>query len=159
MNLVARVSLSSKLDRQQQRKVIWLKDSSFTVATFSKVLCVNYHRFPSQSLQVVLIIPLRFSYALWRSQFTLLFGKVRKSEMRGSPQILVLNLHFNHKTDLTFLIKTFTIKVRSLCVVLMISPLVVRRTFYLIVNDRDLALKIRLLFSIDIQLLVVYYIK
>lgn len=37
----------------------------------------------------------------------------------------------------------------------MISHLVVRRTFYLIFNDRDLALKIRLLFSIDIQLLVV----
>lgn len=60
--------------------------------------------------------------------------------------------------DLTFLIKTFTIKVRSLCVVLMISPLVVRRTFYLIVNDRDLALKIRLLFSIAVQLPVVCYI-
>jgi len=81
--------------------------------------------------------------------------------MRGSPQewSLVFYLHFNHKTDLTFLSKTFTIKVRSLCVVLMISPLVVRRTFYLIVNDRDLALKIRLLFSIAIQLLVVDYIK
>ena len=105
-----------------------------------------------------MIIPKGFSYALWRSQFTLLFGKVRKSEMRGSPQILVLYLRFNHKTDLTFLIKTFTIKVRSLCVVLMISPLVVRRTFYLIVNDRDLALKIRLLFSIAIQLSVVDYI-
>ena len=129
-----------------------------TVATFSKVLCVNYHRFPSQSHWGVIIIPLRFSYAFWRSQFTLLFGKVRKSEMRGSPQILVLYLHFNHKTDLTFSIKTFTIKVRSLCVVLMISPLVVRRTFYLIVNDRDLALKIRLLFSIAIQLSVVVYI-
>lgn len=128
------------------------------MATFSKVLCINYHRFPSQSLQVVMIIPKGFSYALWRSQFTLLFGKVRKSEMRGSPQILVLYLHFNHKTDLTFSIKTFTIKVRSLCVVLMISPLVVRRTFYLIVNDRDLALKIRLLFSIAIQLSVVGYI-
>ena len=61
-------------------------------------------------------------------------------------------------TDLTFLTKRFTIKVRSLCVVLMISPLVVRRTFYLIVNDRDLALKIRLLFSIAIQLSVVVYI-
>ena len=105
-----------------------------------------------------MIIPKGFSYALWRSQFTLLFGKVRKSEMRGSPQILVLYLHFNHKTDLTFSIKTFTIKVRSLCVVLMISPLVVRRTFYLIVNDRDLALKIRLLFSIAVQLSVVVYI-
>ena len=43
-------------------------------------------------------------------------------------------------------------------VVLAISLLVVRRTFYLIVNDRDLALKIRLLFSIVIQLLVVGYI-
>ena len=115
-----------------------------TVATFSKVLCVNYHRFPGQSLQVVMIIPKGFSYALWRSQFTLLFGKVRKSEMRGSPQELsfVLYLHFNHKTDLTFNIKTFTIKVRSLCVVLMISPLVVRRTFYLIVNDLNPAFKI-----------------
>ena len=61
-------------------------------------------------------------------------------------------------TDLTFLIKTFTIRVRSLCDVLMISPLVVRRTFYLIVNDRDLALKIRLLFSIAVQLSVVVYI-
>ena len=98
---------------------------------------MNYHRFPSQSHQVVIVIPLRFSYAFWRSQFTLLFGKVRKSEMRGSPQILVLYLHFNHKMDLTFSIKTFTIKVRSLCVVLMISPLVVRRTFYLIFNDRN----------------------
>lgn len=80
--------------------------------------------------------------------------------MRGSPQelSLVLYLRFNHKTDLTFGIKTFTIKVRSLCVVLMISPLVVRRTFYLIVNDRDLALKIRLLFSIAVQLSVVGYI-
>ena len=40
-------------------------------------------------------------------------------------------------------------------VVLAISPLVVRRTFYLIVNERDLALNIRLLFSIVIQPLVV----
>jgi len=39
---------------------------------------------------------------------------------------------------LTLLIKTITIKVRSLCVVLMISPLVVRRTFYLVVNDLTL---------------------
>ena len=107
-----------------------------------------------------MIIPKGFSYALWRSQFTLLFGKVRKSEMRGSPQelSLVFYLHFNHKTDLTLPIKYITIKVLSLCVVLMISPLVVRRTFYLIVNDRDLALKIRLLFSIAIQLSVVVYI-
>ena len=43
-------------------------------------------------------------------------------------------------------------------VVLAISPLVVRRTFYLIVNERDLALNIRLLFSIVIQLLVVDHI-
>lgn len=40
----------------------------------------------------------------------------------------------------------------------MISPLVVRRTFYLNFKDRDLALKIRLLFSIAIQLSVVDYI-
>ena len=86
-----------------------------------------------------MIIPLRFSYALWRSQFTLLFGKVRKSEMRGSPQeiSLVLYLHFNHKTDLTFLIKTITIKVPILMCSLIVSPLVVRRTFYLVVNDRN----------------------
>ena len=43
-------------------------------------------------------------------------------------------------------------------VVLAISPLVVRRTFYLIFKDRDLALKIRLLFSVAIQLSVVDYI-
>ena len=43
-------------------------------------------------------------------------------------------------------------------VCLSVSPLVVRRTFYLIVNDRDLALKIRLLFSTAIQLSVVDYI-
>ena len=129
------------------------------MATFSKVLCVNYHRFPSQSLQVVLIIPKGFSYALWRSQFTLLFGKVRKSEMRGSPQILVLYLHFNHKTDLTFSIKTFTIKVRSLCVVLMISPLVVRRTFYLIVNDLNPTFKTGYYFQAvyNYQLLIILY--
>ena len=40
-------------------------------------------------------------------------------------------------------------------VVLAISSLVVRRTFYLVFKDRDLALKIRLLFSIVIQPLVV----
>ena len=99
---------------------------------------MNYHRFPSQSYQVVIVIPLRFSYALWRSQFTLLFGKVRKPEMRGSPQINVLYLHFNHKTDLTFLIKTITIKVPILMCSLIVSPLVVRRTFYLVVNDQNL---------------------
>ena len=118
---------------------------------------MNYHRFPSQSHQVVIVIPLRFSYALWRSQFTLLSGKVRKSEIRGSPQKCFIST-LQPFRDLTFLSKTITIKVRSLCVVLMISHLVVRRTFYLIVNDRDLALKIRLLFSIAIQLLVVDYI-
>ena len=93
----------------------------------------------SQELQNQLAIQLRRLEDLVQGYIhTLLFGKVRKSEMRGSPQKNVLYLHFNHKTDLTFLIKTFTIKVRSLCVVLMISPLVVRRTFYLIVNDLSL---------------------
>jgi len=57
--------------------------------------------------------------------------------MRGSPQNTCFYLHFNHKTDLTLLIKTITIKVRSLCVVLMVGSLVVRRTFYLIFNDRN----------------------
>ena len=93
----------------------------------------------SQELQNQLAIQLgRLEDLVQGYIHTLLFGKVRKSEMRGSPQKNVLYLHFNHKTDLTFLIKTFTIKVRSLCVVLMISPLVVRRTFYLIVNDLSL---------------------
>ena len=41
---------------------------------------------------------------------------------------------------------------------LIVSPLVVRRTFYLIFKDRDLALKIRLLFLGRIQLSVVDYI-
>ena len=86
-----------------------------------------------------MIIPKGFSYALWRSQFTLLFGKVRKSEMRVGPQSnnFCFTSQLQPQTDLTFSIKTFTIKVRSLCVVLMISPLVVRRTFYLIVNDHN----------------------
>ena len=57
--------------------------------------------------------------------------------MRGSPQNICFNSSLQPSTDLTLLIKTITIKVRSLCVVLMISPLVVRRTFYLIVNDRN----------------------
>lgn len=43
----------------------------------------------------------------------------------------------------------------KISVVLAISSLVVRRTFYLVVNERDLALKIRLLFLITLQLLVV----
>lgn len=70
--------------------------------------------------------------------------------MRGSPQelSLVFYLHFNHKMDLTFNIKTFTIKVRSLCVVLMISPLVVRRTFYLIVNDHNADSKVLLFLNL-----------
>ena len=57
--------------------------------------------------------------------------------MRGSPQNICFNSSLQPSTDLTLLIKTITIKVRSLCVVLMVSPLVVRRTFYLIVNDRN----------------------
>jgi len=75
--------------------------------------------------------------------------------MRGSPQN-VLNLHFNHKR-LDFSFQNIYNNGTKFSVVLAISPLVVRRTFYLIVNDRDLALKIRLLFSIVyiIQLMVV----
>ena len=74
--------------------------------------------------------------------------------MRGSPQKCFIS-SLQPFRDLTFLAKTITIRIRSLCVVLMISHLVVRRTFYLIVNERDLALNIRLLFSIVIQPLVV----
>ena len=66
----------------------------------------------------------------------------------------VLYLHFNHKR-LDFSFQNIYNKGTKFSVVLAISPLVVRRTFYLIVNDRDLALKIRLLFSSAIQLLVV----
>ena len=132
------------------------KNTLSTVATFSKVLCVNYHRFPGQSQKVVIIIPHGFSYALWRSQFTLLYGKVRKSEMRGSPQN-VLYLHFNHKR-LDFSHQNIYDKGTKFSVCLAVSPLVVRRTFYSIFKDRVLALKIRLLFSIDLQLLVVDYI-
>ena len=69
----------------------------------------------------------------------------------------VLYLHFNHKR-LDFSFQNIYNKGTKFSVVLAISPLVVRRTFYLIVNDRDLALKIRLLFSIAIQLPVVDYI-
>ena len=69
----------------------------------------------------------------------------------------VLYLHFNHKR-LDFSFQNIYNKGTKFSVVLAISPLVVRRTFYLIVNDRDLALKIRLLFSIAIQLIVVDYI-
>ena len=58
--------------------------------------------------------------------------------MRGSPQNICFNSSLQPSTDLTLLIKTITIKVRSLCVVLMVSPLVVRRTFYLIFNDLTL---------------------
>ena len=57
--------------------------------------------------------------------------------MRGSPQNTCFLSSLQPSTDLTLLIKTITIKVRSLCVVLMVSPLVVRRTFYLVVNDRN----------------------
>ena len=69
----------------------------------------------------------------------------------------VLYLHFNHKR-LDFSFQNIYNKGTKFSVVLAISLLVVRRTFYLIVNDRDLALKIRLLFSIAVQLLVVDYI-
>ena len=69
----------------------------------------------------------------------------------------VLYLHFNHKR-LDFSFQNIYNKGTKFSVVLAISPLVVRRTFYLIFKDRDLALKIRLLFSIAIQLSVVDYI-
>ncbi|MGZ7430892.1 hypothetical protein ACXWTA_09290, partial [Streptococcus pyogenes] len=63
--------------------------------------------------------------------------KIDVRAQKDEEKVFMRTACFNHKTDLTFSIKTFTIKVRSLCVVLMISPLVVRRTFYLIVNDHN----------------------
>ena len=66
----------------------------------------------------------------------------------------VLYLHSTIKR-LDFSFQNVYNKGTKFSVVLAINLLVVRRTFYLIVNDRDLALKIRLLFSIVIQLLVV----
>ena len=69
--------------------------------------------------------------------------------MRGSLQNTCFLSSLQPSTDLTLLIKTITIKVRSLCVVLMIGPLVVRRTFYLVVNDLTLIVIIIFLFKIS----------
>ncbi|HFI0317639.1 TPA: hypothetical protein ACGOWG_002035, partial [Streptococcus suis] len=72
-------------------------------ATFSKVHCVNYHRCPSQSARPI-SVSRRFSYAFWQSQFTLLFGKVRKSEVRVNQIQSKLSLvQLQPSTDLTFL--------------------------------------------------------
>ena len=74
--------------------------------------------------------------------------------MRGSPQkCFISSLQASNRLDFSF--QNVYNKGTKFSVVLAISPLVVRRTFYLIVNDRDLASNIRLLFSIVIQLLVV----
>ena len=84
---------------------------------------------------------------------------IRKSaKVRNAwkPTKNVFNLHFNQPSNrLDFSFQNVYNKGTKFSVVLAISPLVVRRTFYLIVNDRGLALKIRLLFSTAIQPLVV----
>ena len=108
-----------------------------TVATFSKVLCVNYHRFPSQSLQVVMIIPKGFSYAILRNQFTLLFGKSAnhpKCVEAHKTHVFIFTSTINR---LDFSYSNNYNKSTNLMCCLIISPLVVRRTFYLIVNDRN----------------------
>ena len=107
----------------------WEKKNSFlTVATFSKVHCVNYHRCPSQSARPILVSR-RFSYAFWQSRFTLLFGKVLKSDMRvGISQIenstptRIRTWHFCH---------VWYNKGTKFIVCLSVSPLVVRRTFFI----------------------------
>lgn len=75
-------------------------------------------------------MPEGFSYAYWRSQFTLLFGKVLKSEMRVSPP-KSFKSQLQPSMDLTLKLKHVTIKVRSLLCGLIVRYLVVRRTFLL----------------------------
>ena len=79
--------------------------------------------------QVVIIIPVRFSYAFWRSQFTLLFGKVLKSDMRvdisqieNPTPTSIRTWHFCH---------VWYNKGTKFIVCLSVSPLVVRRTFFI----------------------------
>ena len=85
------------------------------MATFSKEHCINYHRFPSQSARPI-PVSRRFSYAFSQSRFTLLFGKVLKSDMRVDIYIDAES-NSNQNRDLTLLCKQDTIWVRSiLCV-------------------------------------------
>ena len=95
------------------------------------------------------ILPVSISDATSASSSLYYSAKVRNVRMRVSPQFhrIVFYLNFNQQTDLTFFLKQVTIKVRKVLCCLIISPLVVRRTFYLVGNghDRNL-LMIRLLF-------------
>ena len=86
-------------------------------------------------------MPQGFSYAFGEAS-SLYYPEKCESPKCVEAHKNVLYLHFNHKET-------------KFSVCLAVSLLVVRRTFYLIVNDRDVALKIRLLFSIAVQLLVV----
>ena len=112
------------------------KNTLSTVATFSKVLCVNYHRFPSQSQKVVTIMPQGFSYAFGEAS-SLYYTEKCESPKCVEAHKNVLYLHFNHKR-LDFSFQNIYNKGTKFSVVLAISPLVVRRTFYLIVNERNL---------------------
>ena len=82
-------------------------------------------------------------------------AKVRNA-WKPTKNVFKSSLQPSNRLDFSF--QNVYNKGTKFSVVLAISPLVVRRTFYLIVNDRDLALKIRLLFSTAIQLSVVDYI-
>ena len=68
--------------------------------------------------------------------------------MRVSPQDTCFKSYFNQSTDLTLKLKHVTIKVRSLLCGLIVSLLVVRRTFLLRFQGTLLILtsRIRLLF-------------
>lgn len=83
------------------------------------------------------ILPVSISDATSASSSLYYSAKVRNVRMRVSPQFqgIVFYLNFNQQTDLTFFLKQVTIKVRSLLCSLIVSPMVVRRTFYLVGNE------------------------
>ena len=127
-----------------------------TVATFSKVLCVNYHRFPSQSHQVVIIIPMDSLTPFGEASSLYYTEKCESPKCVEAHKMFYIFTSTIKKLDFSF--QNIYNKGTKFSVCLAVSLLVVRRTFYSIVNDRDLALKIRLLFSVAIQLTVVEHI-
>lgn len=84
------------------------------------------------------ILPVSISDATSASSSLYYSAKVRNVRMRVSPQFqgIVFYLNFNQQTDLTFFLKQVTIKVRKILCSLVVSPLVVRRTFYLVINEQ-----------------------
>ena len=84
------------------------------------------------------ILPVSISDATGASSSLYYSAKVRNVRMRVSPQFqgIVFYLNFNQQTDLTFFLKQVTIKVRKILCSLVVSPLVVRRTFYLVINEQ-----------------------